>query len=119
MEGHSGCAKTPSSGYSQVHGKHALSAPVQSKIWSGAAPSAANLSSFSPSPHQRTAFPDLHPQIEAEKMVLEGPINQARDMSLKGPGIGLCPMGPPGRADAHYGCPGNFLTVTLQVTGRG
>ena len=102
MEAHDGCAKTPSSGYSQVHGNHALSAPVQSKIRSGAAPIAAILSSFSPFPHLRTPFPDLHPQIEAEKMVLEGPINQARDMSLKGLGVGLCPVGPSGGAHTRY-----------------
>lgn len=98
MEGSDGCAKTPSSGYSPVHGKLALSAPVQSKIRSGGDPSAEILSSFSPFPHQRTPFPDLNPQIEAEKMVMEGPINQARDVSLKGPGVGLCPVRPAGRA---------------------
>lgn len=102
VEGSDGCAETPSKAYSQVHGKRALSAPVQSKTRSGRDLSAEILSTFSPFPHQRTPFPDLDPRIEAEKLVLEGPVNQAREWSLKGPGTGLCPVGPAGRAHSCY-----------------
>lgn len=77
-------------------------APLQGKVRSGGDSGDRSLSYFPTSCNQKTPFP-VYPefQIEAENMVMEGSINQARDMSLM-PGVGLCPAVPAGSAHSCY-----------------
>lgn len=77
--------------------------PLQGKVRSAGDSGDRSLSYFPTSCNQKTPFP-VYPefQIKAEKMVMEGFINQARDVSLKMPGVGLCPAVPAGSAHACY-----------------